>query len=143
MYKFRSMKVGTPIVGANDISPEEQEEAVTKWGHFLRTSSLDELPQLFNIFLGQMSFIGPRPQIEGDKEPKIYNARKATNPSAFVVKPGLCSLAIIKMHRSHDPKEKAAYDSEYVRRVSFGLDARIFFTAIGILFGFRPKDRGH
>ena len=143
MYKFRSMKADTPAIAPNDMTEEEQSSMTTKWGRFIRKTSLDELPQLFNILNGNMSFIGPRPQQEKEKEEKCYVARMATNPNAFTVKPGLCSLAIIKMHRSHDPKEKAAYDSEYVRRVSFGLDARIFFTAIGILFGFRPKDRGH
>ncbi len=142
MLKFRSMRTDMREVGANDISEEEYEASVTKWGHFLRRSSFDELPQLFNIFKGDMSFIGPRPMIEGDKEPKCYNARKATSPTAFEIKPGLCSLAIVKMHRTHDPVIKANYDSEYIRKVSFKMDAYIFFCAIGILFGLRPKDKG-
>ncbi len=129
-------------VGANELSDEEYEAATTKWGRFLRKSSLDELPQLFNIFKGDMSFIGPRPMIEGYKEPKCYNARKATTPTAFEIKPGLCSLAIIKMHRSHSPIEKANYDSEYIRKVSLKMDLYIFFVAVGILFGLRPKDKG-
>lgn len=143
MYKFRSMRTDMREVGANELSDEEYEAATTKWGRFLRKSSLDEFPQLFNVFKGDMSFIGPRPMIEGDKEPKCYNARKATNPTAFEIKPGLCSLAIIKMHRSHSPIEKANYDSEYIRKVSMKMDVYVFLCAVGILFGLRPKDKGH
>ena len=142
MYKFRSMRTDMREVGANDISKEEYDQMVTKWGRFLRKSSLDELPQLFNIFKGDMSFIGPRPMIEGHLEPKCYAARKATVPTAFEVKPGLCSLAIVEMHRSHEPLAKASYDSEYIRKLSFKMDAYVFFCAIGILLGLRPKDKG-
>ena len=142
MLKFRSMRADAPSIAPADMAPGEQEHLITKWGHFLRKTSLDELPQLFNIFIGQMSFIGPRPQQDKEHELKLYNARREFNPTAFVVKPGLCSLAIVKMHRSHDPKEKAFYDSEYARTVSFKTDVTLFFAAFGILLGIRKQDKG-
>ena len=142
MLKFRSMRADAPSIAPADMAPGEQEHLITKWGHFLRKTSLDELPQLFNIFIGQMSFIGPRPQQDKEHELKLYNARHEFNPTAFVVKPGLCSLAIVKMHRSHDPKEKAFYDSEYARTVSFKTDVTLFFAAFGILLGIRKQDKG-
>lgn len=143
MLKFRSMRADAPSIAPADFAPGERAAMITKWGAFLRKTSLDELPQLFNIFAGQMSFIGPRPQQEKEHEMSLYLARKANNPTGFEVKPGLCSLAIIKMHRSHNPAEKAHYDSEYAKNVSFGLDAKIFFTAFAILLGLDKKDRGN
>lgn len=142
MYKFRSMRADAPAVPPSELSKEEQTGMITKWGRFLRRTSMDELPQLFNIFLGQMSFIGPRPQQDKEHEGKCYEARMAYDPNAFMTRPGLCSLAIVKMHRDHDPEEKAKYDSEYIRKLSFKMDAYVFFCAIGILLGLRPKDKG-
>ena len=143
LLKFRSMRTDAPSIAPNDFAPKEREAMITKWGSFLRKTSLDELPQLFNIFSGQMSFIGPRPQQEKEHEMSLYLARKANNPTGFEVKPGLCSLAIVKMHRSHDPVKKAHYDSEYAKRISFWTDAKIFFTAFAILLGLNKKDRGN
>lgn len=142
LLKFRSMRADAPNIAPDDLTHEEQEAMITKFGHFLRRTSLDELPQLFNIFVGHMSFIGPRPQQDEEHEKKLYDARKSCEPDSFLVRPGLCGLAIVKMHRSHDPMEKARYDSEYVRDLSLGMDVKIFFIAFGILLGFNKKDRG-
>ncbi len=142
MLKFRSMRMDAPAVPPSGLSPEQQNAMTTKWGRFIRKTSLDELPQLFNVFVGSMSFIGPRPQQEKEKEEDCYNARKATVPSAFVVKPGICSLAIVKSHRSHDATTKAEYDCEYIKKLSFKMDAYVFFYAFAILFGLKPKDKG-
>lgn len=107
----------------------------TKWGSFMRKTSLDELPQLFNIFLGQMAFIGPRPDmIENNEE--IHAARRSTNPSAYMVKPGLSGMAQIYMHRDHDPIKKAEWDSEYVRKVSMWTDIKLFVLSFLVLFGY-------
>ena len=142
MLKFRSMRVSARCAGAEDMTAEEHEACITKWGNFMRKTSMDEWPQLFNIFAGHMSFIGPRPMMDGKIEPRLYDARKSCEPDSFLARPGLCGLAIVKMHRSHDPMEKARYDSDYVRDLSLGMDVKIFFIAFGILLGFNKKDRG-
>lgn len=142
MLKFRSMRVNARCAGANDMTEEEHQACITKWGNFMRKTSIDEWPQLFNIFVGHMSFIGPRPMMDGKIEPRLYDARKSCEPDSFLVRPGLCGLAIVKMHRSHDPMEKARYDSDYVRDLSLVMDVKIFFIAFGILLGFNKKDRG-
>ena len=138
LIKFRSMTEEKDENG--NYLPDEVR--LTLYGKFLRRTSLDELPQLFNIFVGHMSFIGPRPQQDEEHEKKLYDARKSCEPDSFLVRPGLCGLAIVKMHRSHDPMEKARYDSDYVRDLSLGMDVKIFFIAFGILLGFNKKDRG-
>lgn len=107
----------------------------TKWGSFMRKTSLDELPQLFNIFLGQMAFIGPRPDMIYNNE-EIHTARRSTNPSAYMVKPGLSGMAQIYMHRDHDPIKKAKWDSEYVRKVSMWTDIKLFVLSFLVLFGY-------
>lgn len=135
IYKFRSMRIDAPLVPADSITVDQQDLMKTKWGSFMRKTSLDELPQLFNIFLGQMAFIGPRPDmIENNEE--IHTARRSTNPSAYMVKPGLSGMAQIYMHRDHDPIKKAEWDSEYVRKVSMWTDIKLFVLSFLVLFGY-------
>ncbi len=135
IYKFRSMRIDAPLVPADSITADQQDLMKTKWGSFMRKTSLDELPQLFNIFLGQMAFIGPRPDMIDNNE-EIHIARKSTNPSAYMVKPGLSGMAQIYMHRDHDPIKKAEWDSEYVRKVSIWTDIKLFVLSFLVLFGY-------
>lgn len=135
IYKFRSMRIDAPLVPADSITADQQDLMKTKWGSFMRKTSLDELPQLFNIFLGQMAFIGPRPDMIDNNE-EIHTARRSTNPSAYMVKPGLSGMAQIYMHRDHDPIKKAEWDSEYVRKVSIWTDIKLFVLSFLVLFGY-------
>ena len=135
LYKFRSMRIGAPKVPASSLTKDEQRMMTTRWGAFMRKTSIDELPQLFNIFLGQMSFIGPRPDMIDNNE-EIYRARKSTNPSAYLVKPGLSGMAQIYLHRDHDPVKKAQWDSEYVKKISFWTDLKLFVLSFMVLFGY-------
>ena len=135
IYKFRSMRIDAPLVPADSITADQQDLMKTKWGSFMRKTSLDELPQLFNILLGQMAFIGPRPDMIDNNE-EIHTARKDTNPSAYMVKPGLSGMAQIYMHRDHDPIKKAKWDSEYVRKVSMWTDIKLFVLSFLVLFGY-------
>ena len=135
IYKFRSMRIDAPLVPADSITADQQDLMKTKWGSFMRKTSLDELPQLFNIFLGQMAFIGPRPDMIDNNE-EIHTARRRTNPSAYMVNPGLSGMAQIYMHRDHDPIKKAEWDSEYVRKVSMWIDIKLFVLSFLVLFGY-------
>jgi len=122
IYKFRTMRTDTPhdapthlLKGANAY--------ITRIGAFLRKTSLDELPQLFNIFCGKMSIIGPRPAlwnqfdliVERDK----YNANE--------VKPGLTGWAQINGRDELEISVKARLDGEYVDKLSFAFDCKCFF----------------
>lgn len=135
IYKFRSMRIDAPIVAAAEIDDSERKDMTTKWGRIMRKTSIDELPQLFNILFGQMSFVGPRPDmIENNEE--IHQARLATSPSAYMVRPGLSGMAQIYMHRDHDPVKKAEWDSKYVRQVSAWTDIKLFALSFFVLFGY-------
>ena len=134
LMKFRSMRVDAPQIATSDFANDEAEANITGWGRFMRKTSIDELPQLLNILVGHMSFIGPRPCQDEEHETKLVHARRATNPSGFSVKPGLTGLAQVKIHRQHDPEQKAFYDSEYARHYSFGQDVKIFFATFAVIF---------
>ena len=108
-----------------DMSAEEQQSMETGFGKFLRKTSIDETPQLFNIFVGQMAFVGPRPGAAINEE-ELVIAREKYIPSAFAVKPGLGGLAQTRMKRDHSPELKAKYDSQYAKELSFPLDFRLF-----------------
>lgn len=134
IIKFRSMKLAAKEIAPSDMTPEYQASLDTKFGKFLRKTSIDETPQLINILFGQMSFIGPRPGAAHNEE-ELIKLRESYTPNAFDVLPGLSGYAQTKMNREHDPVEKAKYDHEYAEKISFGLDAKIFFYTIGKLFG--------
>lgn len=112
IYKFTSMK----------------DERVTGWGRFMRFTSLDELPQLFNILKGDMTFIGPRPL--SIKEEDIDELRRNDENSPYNVKPGLTGYAQIHYKKSSSLETKAQYDSYYVEHFSFLLDLKILFLTI-------------
>lgn len=129
--KFRSMKNDAdPHMTSRDSNMEEQ---ITGFGKFLRKTSIDETPQLFNIFIGQMAFIGPRPLIDVNEDVITVNKRKENG--AIVLKPGLSGWAQIHKRGVLDPLEKAEYDFEYLQRLSFWFDTRIFMYTILKSFG--------
>ena len=135
IFKFRSMMTTAKLAGAEDVTDEERAQMVTKWGKFMRKTSLDEIPQLFNVFVGDMSFIGPRPCMsEGEEE--LTQARLSTVPTAYAVKPGISGMAQIYLHRDHDPVKKAEYDSLYVRTFNFWLDTKLFLMSFLVALGF-------
>lgn len=138
LIKFRSMMIDAPEVSPNDITPEMAKSMETGFGRFLRISSIDETPQLFNILVGQMAFIGPRPGAAHNEE-KLVKLRESFTPNAFEVKPGLGGLAQLMMNRDHNPELKAKYDSEYVQKISLWSDIKIFF---GTIFGIFGKGKG-
>lgn len=136
IFKFRTMRTDAPYVGAEALTPEQQHNLVTSWGRFLRKTSLDEIPQLFNILKGDMSFIGPRPGLTQEGEPELYTARMSYIPSAYSVKPGLSGYSQIMLKRSPDVNLRAKFDSYYVRHLSFWFDIKVFVLSFLTLFGY-------
>lgn len=135
MIKFRSMKMdANPNLAPSDMREKKQKSMETKFGAFLRKTSIDETPQLLNIFIGQMAFIGPRPGSAHNEE-FLRECREKYTPSAFDVKPGISGYAQIKMKREHDPEFKAEWDSKYVERMSLWFDMGIFGYTILKIFG--------
>ncbi len=131
IYKFRTMRIDTP----KDIPTHllaNPEQYITKVGHFLRRSSLDELPQLFNILKGDMSFVGPRPALWNQYD----LVREREKYGANDVPPGLTGWAQINGRDELEIPVKARLDGEYVRRLGFWFDVRCFLgTFLSVLRG--------
>lgn len=135
MIKFRSMKLeADPNLAPSDMDASKQKSMYTGFGKFLRKSSIDETPQLLNIFVGQMAFIGPRPG-SAHHEEHLRECRLKYTPNAFDVKPGISGYAQIKMKREHDPEFKAEWDHKYVLRMSLWFDIKIFVYTFLKIFG--------
>jgi putative colanic acid biosynthesis UDP-glucose lipid carrier transferase len=135
VWKFRSMRVmenGTTVTQASKDDPR-----VTPFGKFLRRTSLDELPQLFNVIDGTMSLVGPRPHATAHNE--HYRGQIGGYMLRHKVKPGITGLAQVKGFRGEtDTLEKmegrVAYDHQYIREWSLLLDLKILVKTIGVVF---------
>ena len=122
MYKFRTMTDERDARG--NLLPDEQR--MTEFGKFLRESSLDELPELFNILKGDMSIVGPRPQLVRDMVFMTKEQRRRHK-----VTQGLTGLAQVSGRNNISWEEKLAYDQEYVKHITFLGDLKIIFKTIG------------
>lgn len=139
IYKFRSMrlesdKLGLITVGGND-------PRVTRSGYYIRKYKLDEFPQLINVFLGEMSLVGPRPEVR-----KYVNLYTPEQMHVLNVRPGITSLASIRYKNENDllahaadpnkcyteeiMQDKLTIDLEYVKKTSFIYDIRLIFKTI-------------
>lgn len=128
MPKFRSMRVGTPAVATHLLS--NAQDYLTPVGGFLRKSSLDELPQLWCIFKGEMSFVGPRPALFNQYD--LMALRTQYGVDELV--PGLTGWAQINGRDELPIPQKVALDVEYLQRRSFWLDLKIIvLTAIKVI----------
>ncbi len=125
IYKFRTMLPQAPANVPSALLGDNR-RYITRRGHFLRKTSLDELPQLWNILKGDMSFIGPRPVILN--ETNLLQLREENG--AGQVRPGLTGLAQVCGRDQLSDGEKAAYDGIYARRMGWYLDVHIFFATI-------------
>ena len=135
IIKFRTMKIdANPNLAPSEMGDEDKKDMDTKFGRFLRKTSLDETAQLFNIFVGQMAFIGPRPGSTHNEE-YLRECRLKYTPNAFDVKPGLGGYAQIMMKRGHNPDQKAQFDHYYASNISFRLDFIIFVKTFFKVFG--------
>jgi len=131
LWKFRTMAAN------NDVRDFSKEDQHTKVGTFLRKTSLDELPQLFNILLGKMSFIGPRPWIVDYYE--LFNEEQKHRVD---VTPGLTGLAQAKGRNSISIFEKINYDLEYIDNYSLLEDIRVIFLTIKVVLSHDGADAG-
>lgn len=122
LYKFRSMSNKKDENG--NLLPDEQR--LSKFGKFLRASSLDELPQLFNILKGDMSLIGPRPRMI--EECVFLNEEQCDR---FKVRPGITGLAQINGRNNITFDQVVEYDKKYVQNFGFKQDFKIFFKTFG------------
>lgn len=127
ILKFRTMRVDAP----HDIPThmlKDPEKWITRTGKFLRKTSIDELPQLFNILRGDMSIVGPRPALWNQEDliaaRARYQGRWGLTPNNL--RPGLTGWAQINGRDELDIVKKAVYDGEYARRISFLFDLRCF-----------------
>ena len=127
IYKFRTMKNNTRNTSTSDLT--EAEFQITKSGRFLRKTSLDELPQLFNVLIGDMSFVGPRPLIPEEKE--IRNIRK--DYGVYSVRPGITGWAQVNGRDMLTDEEKALFDKEYVEKQSLLFDIKIMIKTVAVV----------
>lgn len=134
MYKFRTMIVGAQNMGSGVYS-FEGDSRITRVGKFLRKTSLDELPQLWNIVIGNMSLIGPRAPVYGHFPQ--YDTLNDEYKRRFSVKPGITGLAQVVGRNDFSWDEKVKYDNIYIDKVKkYGplFDLKIIFLTIGRVF---------
>ena len=129
IYKFRTMKANTPSDIPTHIL-QKPDSFITRSGKILRNTSLDELPQLWNILKGDMSVIGPRPALWNQDDLIAEREKYRAND----VRPGLTGWAQINGRDELEIPVKAALDGEYVRKMSFLFDVRCFFGTIVSIF---------
>ena len=121
-YKFRSMPVGTPKVSSDKLVDVK----LTLFGRFIRRTSIDELPQLFNILRGDMSFVGPRPSLPDQLE--LIALRQESG--ALRLLPGLTGLAQVRSYDNMSVNQKAFFDAVYFHNLSFFADFSIVFKTM-------------
>ena len=144
LLKFRTMRPGSEAQGQLTIGGRDPR--ITGVGYLLRKTKLDELPQLWNVLIGDMSVVGPRPEV-----PKYVDMYSMEDRAILSVRPGITGLASINyidenemLARAEDPERayieevmpaKLALDLKYVKERSFGLDLRIILSTVGKVFG--------
>lgn len=132
MYKLRSMKVNAPDLIMEDGSTYNgaDDPRMTRVGAFMRKTSLDELPQFINVLKGDMSIIGPRPDLE--RECELYEGDEGRK---LEVRPGITGYAAVYGRNSLPWKQRLALDVYYVDHVTFALDIKVFFKTFVTVFG--------
>lgn len=127
IYKFRSMK----LAQSDKYNELPDPERLTTFYKFIRRFKIDELPQLYNILIGDMSFVGPRPWM-----PAVIKQFSISNETRFTVKPGLTGLAQISGNTHLSFHDRLKFDNSYVKKISLLLDVKIvFYTIFIVLFG--------
>ncbi len=125
LIKFRSMKSTAPH-SCPTKAFEDGEQYITGFGRFLRITSIDELPQFLQVFLGKMSLIGPRPLIP--EESIVHEMRKRVG--VYQIRPGLTGWAQVNGRDFVEDKEKVAFDLQYIEKLSLKIDVKIFWMTV-------------
>ena len=121
-YKLRTMRTGS----ANVLTHLSSTSALTRLGGFLRASKLDELPQLYNVLVGEMSLVGPRPGLPSDRA--LYQARE--RQGVLALRPGITGLAQLQGFDMSNSETLAAADARYLERRSVGLDLWLILATV-------------
>ncbi|MEG2017835.1 MAG: sugar transferase, partial [Clostridium sp.] len=138
IYKFRTMELSAESKRQLNIDPEnmdnfvfqsKSDSRITKVGKFLRSSSLDELPQLFNVLFGTMSLVGPRPEI-----PEVVNYYPKAYYQRLLVLPGITGLAQISGRGEIELGRTIFYDLTYINNFSIGFDVKILVETVFKVF---------
>lgn len=129
MYKFRSMVVNAAAIGPYHTSAGDPR--ITRVGRLIRRTSLDELPQLLNVLAGDMSLVGPRPDVPAQRS--LYSHEEWAQRCS--VRPGITGLAQATLRSEATPEQRLALDLRYAREHSLWLDLRILAWTVGRLAG--------
>jgi len=146
VWKFRTMKHAAADATASR-QVTQDDDRITRLGRFLRSTSLDELPQLLNVLKGEMSLVGPRPHAVGMKTGQIESARLVSDYAhRHRIKPGMTGWAAIKgsrgpLHSTQDVRRRVQLDVDYVERQSLWLDLWIMLVTVPVLLGDRQAVR--
>jgi undecaprenyl phosphate N,N'-diacetylbacillosamine 1-phosphate transferase len=140
MYKFRSMKMNAPDIRNEDGSTfnSENDPRLTNIGRFIRKTSIDETPQLLNIIKGDMSIIGPRPDL-----PEMLNKYSEFERKKLFVRPGITGYNQAYYRNSNDLEDRFKNDVFYSENISLMLDIKIFFKTIFTIFKRENVYRNH
>ena len=128
LYKFRSMRTTAPKNLAT-WEFENPEQYITRFGAFIRRTSIDELPQLFNILKGDMSLIGPRPLVWTEREIRFLRRWYGI----YQIRPGITGLAQINGRDTVDAYEKVKFDRQYLKNLGFKQDFKLFFKTVWVV----------
>lgn len=131
MYKFRSMRVGAPDLTMPDGSTYNgpDDPRMTRVGAFMRKTSIDEMPQFFNVLIGNMSVVGPRPDLK--RETELYEGDEVEK---LTVKPGITGYAAVYGRNALKWHDRLKLDVYYVHHMGFCLDVKIFFKTFATVF---------
>lgn len=128
IYKFRSMIVNTPSQARSPTN--DHDPRVTRVGKFIRKTSLDEIPQLFNILKGEMSFIGPRPELITI----VMQYYTDYERMRFIVKPGITGLWQVSPYRTGYIHENLQFDFSYIENLTLWTDIKVIFLTVKVMF---------
>ena len=129
IYKFRTMVVNAENIGDGLTVKSESDSRITKVGRILRKTSLDELPQLFNVLVGHMSLVGPRPPVTYHPY-NGYDNYPDWAKKRFKMRPGITGLAQVTVRNSVTWDERIKVDNEYIDKFNIWLDIKILFMTI-------------